>query len=744
MEKYDRRVYATIAAEGTDMINTISYNGVNYTDDTIKIAQLARDTALNCRVLNVDTMTATVQSASDLSVFTQNAPVYFLRGRSNYAAWRLKSITRVSSDLWTLSMQSPIGRLAQLSHRGGIYNGVTAASIISEIMSGVGASWLIDTALERVALYGYLPYVSPSGENGAMSGSAKDNLLKVLFALNASLWCNPAGMMIVGSLPTTAASTIDADRIYRDNARVIYDAPVTSVTVLEHQYISGGELTTLFDGVTTADQTIVFREPMSDLSATGFNVLESGANYAIVSAGTGTLTGHKYVHTTREVTRSVTTASAPNEVRVEDATLVSITNSSVVAERLVDYYSHRTRIECDVVLGYDSPGDVVNIYDPYDRVMRSACLESISPITVSKTLKGRVSALVGFTPWQTSPFEDVRVLLTGTGTWTVPEGVTEVTVVQIGGGQGGREGKRGEAPKKIGTQSYTDRTWVPNHYVTLNGIRTAQDDLTYDGAGEGGLPGDPGAGGSVLRSTVTVTPGQQINYSCGTGGAGALFGSDQAGALGTATVFGDLTSANGQPLPSGFLDVTTQTVFGKSGDAGIQGGKGCSYANQEPPPIVFNGVSYHAGAVNLEHLSVGDSSTEYGSFNATNYSTFGGGAAAGGNGSDGDYCQLEAYADRYSGYALAYPISGGAGGDAQKPLKPTIYGQGGTGGNGGGGRGDYGRTQVQTGYNNTYNPNAPGRVYMGVQAPLPGGAGSDGGDGADGCVILYYRTPVTQ
>lgn len=725
------------------MRNTLRYAGVDYTDATMfRAAQIARSAALNSRVLDVDTMTVSVKSASDLSPVSQNSRAYFFRGGSPYAAWNVRTVTRIAPKAWSLAMESPFGELARMPHRGGIYNGVAASTILTDICGDVPYS--IDSVFENVLLYGFLPYVSPSGEAGALTGSAKDNLLKVIFALNASVWADAdTGALRIANLSTSVSASIDADRIYRDNARVLYEAPVTSVTVLEHQYISGGDLATLFEGTTIAGQTIVFPAPMSNLSATGFTIVESGANYAVVSAGAGALTGQKYIHTTREITRTVTSAPVQNLVRVEDATLVSITNSSEVANRLADYYAHRAYIECDAVLNFERPGAVISLYDPFDKVMRNACIEKISPIVVSGVLKGRISALVGFTPWQTRPFEDVRVLLTSAGTWTVPAGVTELTVVQIGGGQGGEEGKRGEAPKKIGSQSYTDQTWVPNYYVTIQGIQTTHEPTT-DGAGAGGLPGAPGAGGNILISTLSVTPGQQISYSCGAGGAGAVFGSGQPGTLGTSTVFGTLTSANGQPYQNGFLDVMTQTIYGRHGDTGIPGGKGCSYGDPEPPAIVWNGVPYHAGAVNLERLEVRDSSNEFGTFVATNYSTFGGGAAAGGNGSDGDYCSLSAYASSSSGYAQAYPISGGAGGNAQKPLPPTIYGQGGTGGNGGGGRGDYGRVRAETRYNKDRNPRAPGRLVMTVQEPLPGGAGSDGGDGADGCIILYYRVPITE
>ena len=60
----------------------------------------------------------------------------------------------------------------------------------------------------------------------------------------------------------------------------------------------------------------------------------SGANWARVSAGSGTLTGKTYIHNTRQVSKAVQEANTPNVKTVEDATLVSLANSTAVAQRL--------------------------------------------------------------------------------------------------------------------------------------------------------------------------------------------------------------------------------------------------------------------------------------------------------------------------------------------------------------------------------------------------------------------------
>lgn len=679
------------------MKNTLQYNGASYGDAQIKAAQAAMDTSLNERTLDVDTMTVIVQSQTSLAAFSQNEPVYFLRGGSQYAQWYLKDVKRVSPDLWTLSMMSSLGRLSQMAHRGGIYNGVVAGAVIDDICGAV--PHLISNAFVNVRLYGYLPYVSPSGENGARTGNAKDNLLQVLFALNATVRDDTQGTLRIESLPTSVSSILGADRIYRDNAQVIYEPPITSVTVLEHQYISGGDLTTLFEGTTTSGQVIVFREPMSDLTATGFSIIASSANYAILSAGTGVLTGQKYIHTTREITRSVTAAAIPNQARIEDATLVSITNSGDVANRLVDFYAHRTTIECDATIEFEDAGDVVSIFDPYDKIQRDACIEKISPLNISQTMKGRISAIVGLLPWQVEPFTDEREILTDSGTWTAPADIapdTEITVILIGGGEGGASGHDGE--------DATD----------------GEDNRRYGSGGLGGQGGAGGRGGNILRVSITVQPGEQIAYSVGIGGTGARAGTNGAdGSYGDDTVFGSYSSADGSPSGQGYTDQITAETLATPGDPGAPGGRGDGPAEYSETVSIGN-----------RHWFPGDKGSNVeGYVDGFAYGGWGGGAAAGAHGEDGG----DGTTSYNGGNGFNQGGDGGAGADAIRlPDMPTVFGKGGGGGYGGGGGGGGG-----------YAAGSDERYIFSGSGGL-GGSGGHGGDAAPGCIILYYRKPVTD
>lgn len=127
-----------------------------------------------------------------------------------------------------------------------------------------------------------------------------------------------------------------------------------------------------------------------------------------------------------------------------------------------------------------------------------------------------------------------RVLLTGSGTWTVPDGVTEIRVILIQGGQGGTHGEPG----------------------TLGGAY-----LYFIGSSrvpsKNGEPGVDGTGGKIYYTTVGVNPNESFSYSVGSGGIN--------GATGGESSFGQFSSAYGEVYPGGFTDILNGDSFGRSG-----------------------------------------------------------------------------------------------------------------------------------------------------------------------------------
>ena len=742
----------------------ITYKNWTFLFSQTESAKPTREQSLSCESISADTLTAVVRcNDPTIMAFAKNDPIRVWENDSDASmqTYYLRSITRTGATSYRFVAWSAVGLLAAMAHKGGIYTGQTVAEVVKEICGNVPV--VVKSVFANTKLYGWLPYCQPKADRRGKS--ARDNLVQVLFAIGAYLTTDLNGVLHIDALWDGASSTIGSNRMYASGGKVSYSDPVSAVTVTEHQYIAGTDEKELFSGTSQQGDIITFSEPMHSLTATGFTILESGANYAKISSGSGSLKGKTYIHNTRLVTQTVTENAAENVKSVTDATLVSLVNSSAVAKRLADYYKCRETITNGIVSGQEKSGHVVSVYHPYDKKMVSACIVSLDT-TMSGTLKSEMEALVGFLPPQpeSSEYFDERVLLTGSGTWIVPEGVTTYTKVLIGGGQGGKHGGKGEDGKQR-TASWSERV-----------LGT----LTYNWSGylpgaisKGGVGGEGGFGGKVLVETVNdATPGESIAYSCGAAGAGATTDGAE-GSNGTATTMGGSSSDSGSSSDIGYTDPVTGEVFAAKGDTGIAGGDsgGCSDVSAYPNPTVSGCLYVGQGIAEATDVMDEDgkvwksgawllyNNTQqiYGTGNSASYdgdlshgavessaSCSGpSGAAVGANGVDSSTSGMVANAGReksgstvtglYAGARSGYAVNGANA--ATPPKKPGAYGKGGRGGHGGGagGCGGYSASGKTTTSSVTQS------TGYGTGGVGTGGLGSDGGEAGDGCIIIYYR-----
>lgn len=144
-------------------------------------------------------------------------------------------------------------------------------------------------------------------------------------------------------------------------------------------------------------------------------------------------------------------------------------------------------------------------------------------------------------------FESMAVI-TQSGTWTAPAGVTRLRVIIGQGGQGSGRGQDG--------------------YVVGSG------NLPGSGVAAGeGQPGVAGSGGKIWYDTIDINPQQVFQVTIGQGGTpGPVYG--QAGAKGGETTFGPYSSANGEVYPIGFTDVASGNSYGRTGVGSPLAGSG--------------------------------------------------------------------------------------------------------------------------------------------------------------------------
>ena len=680
----------------------ITYKNWTFLFSQTESAKPTREQSLSCESISADTLTAVVRcNDPTIMAFAKNDPIRVWENDSDASmqTYYLRSITRTGATSYRFVAWSAVGLLAAMAHKGGIYTGQTVAEVVKEICGNVPV--VVKSVFANTKLYGWLPYCQPKANSRGKS--ARDNLVQVLFAIGAYLTTDLNGVLHIDALWDGASSTIGSNRMYASGGKVIYSDPVSAVTVTEHQYIAGTDEKELFSGTSQQGDIITFSEPMHSLTATGFTILESGANYAKISSGSGSLKGKTYIHNTRLVTQTVTENAAENVKSVTDATLVSLVNSSAVAKRLADYYKCRETITNGIVSGQEKPGHVVSVYHPYDKKMVSACIVSLDT-TMSGTLKSEMTALVGFLPPQpeTTEYYDERVLLTGSGEWE-SEIDGEIRVVVIGGGFAGASGSAGSSAG-ISSQSKSGSSG------------------SYSGssAGQGGEGGEGGSGGKILIASLNVITGQKFQYAA-------------AQPAGNST-FGELSSASGEASADGYYDLVTQTFFGRKGANGIKGGNGGSPGNNG------QAVGDYLGGYGINSKTV--SQTKYGTSGTVTANGWGGGGAA--QGANGATSAGEVYINLYGEFNSNDPSQsvvtlsgncsgGGKGANGANGNDGENYGDGGDGGHGGGGAGAVGTLSM------SFSPSGKNPKTETGGAWATGGSGGAGGAGKPGCIIIYYR-----
>lgn len=686
-------------------VNEIRYKGVSYaTDDDIKVPSgiLYEVKALRSDSLEANSLTVTVFSNNKaIMSFAKNDKVEYFRDGRRVGVYYLQTVERVGSDAYTLSALSALGRLITMRHVGGIYTGQTVAEVVPQICGPVAV--MIESVYASRKLYGYLPYSNPDTRTGN-GRSARDNLSQVLFAIGASLGTDENGIMRVEKLWDGVSAMITADQINEDSCSTVYETPVSAVEITEHQWVKSQDAVTLFEGTAEDGALVTFENPAHSLTAEGFTITEQGDNYAILSAGTGTLTGKGYNHLTRIVRRTVTDGAEENVVTVSDATLVSLTNSVDVAMRMADYYRHRETIRVDVEPGTERAGRVVQIFHPWDKEMVQACVESRETV-ISGILNSQTSALVGFSPMQPEQAEyfSERVLLTGSGTWTPPEGAEAVTAVLIGDGQDGTAGQDGEGVH-ISTQSFKN---------------TCSGSISGKSAGKGGKAGDPGSGGKIFQITMDITPGMSFSYATSQNGE---------------AVFGSHSSAEGSASPNGYYDDVTGKTYARQGAVGYDGGDGGAPGKSGGSVAGYNGgrgsrAAKYTREKTYDNIHYAQTFTHQG--------TGGPGAAMG--------TEVTWEPSYFSvGDPIFTPVislNGDAPGASAAPGSDgENYGDGGGAGHGGGGAGAIGSCSI------SISPTPPSTEYQSLRFPGDvqyGGSGSAGGKGQPGCIILFYGKKKT-
>ena len=580
-----------------------------------------------------------------------------------------------------------------------------------------------DAGVADYHIFGWIP-----------AGTKREALQQLLFASSANLIKDEYGKPVFTWLNYRGlATTIENGRNYIGGSWD-YSEKANEVDITEHTFLYDEEenQVTLFDNTEDFDAAsgllLIFSQApvnVSTLVTTGtLRLLVVNPNCAVIS-GRGTLSGIPYKHIENIVHKKSDTGVPGKTVSVSSATLVSQKNSETVLDRLFEYFTKKESFTKSIVHNGERCGTKYRLTNPFNETSEGIMTQM--NFNVSGIVKADCEFVTNFAPQGADREYEHSTLLTGSGTFTVPDGVTKMKIVLIGGGSGGESGLAGENGKRSNEEGYDS---APRR---------------------GGSAGAPGAGGKIATYVIT-NPDASYSYFCGEGGEGgeecSSHTSGNAGEEGRTTSFGSLTSYFGTREQNGYLDYSTGRYYG----AKPKSQNGFALAGQDSVTRTSSYDSafytyptpknlFDSGAKKLDMwrgiykpdsdytYSPGVLPTVVHSFYPIHgkYMDGGwpGGAAAGQNGGNGTAPEQISWYE----YGII-PGDGGDGGNALTPgidalqADPKHYGWGGFGGNGGGAGGNASDYQNYTPYR---NPTVG-----------QGGKGSRGGKGGDGCIFVYW------
>lgn len=658
-------------------------------------------------------------------------PIFWFVSSAFFAKGYVSDITRVGKYAWKITASSGVGLLDSKMHSGGIYRGTTAGTIIASII-GSTFSFTVASNVASIPVYGHLPY-----------DTARNNLHRLLFAIGASLVKLNASIDYSIQFLSTDAVTIPNSRIAL-GGRVQYRLPSDRVEVTEHGYfaLDADEEVVLFDNTETSvanHTTVIFSDPMHDVTATGLTIEEVDVNYAVVS-GSGVLTGKKYTHTEHLMTLGT---GEQDVKRVKDNHLVSFANSFNIAQRLLSYFQSARTVTAKIILAGEKCGSFVTMDDAFGDPI-NAFLSKMN-VLVTSVIGADCELIEGYQPYNGNSFTH-RSFFTANATFQVPAGAARIVI--IGGGAGGQAGYNGEAGKGGLDLAWSgDESGVGEDAYALMGY------MNQGGAagGAGGAAGSPGEQAKVAVIDVIFSSAETLTISIGQGGVGGV-SAGAMGSAGTASTVSSPTlgtrSSDSGSIRTSYSDPQTGDSYAYAGVAGVAGSAGGG------TDVEDGGAGWH-GAAGMRGVGNGNALGGAGGAGFVGITTRnrlvrisgggGGGAAYGADGGAGQQGSWEYKIPAGSPYGqyftYVYCATGGNGANAKAPSAVT-YGCGGNGGHGGGGGGNGGGGYVN-------NVNVGGVPYYVITdannsradiggIPGTGGLGSAGGRGGDGCVIVYY------
>jgi hypothetical protein len=326
----------------------------------------------------------------------------------------LKEWKYVATNVLSFTGMDLIGKLDGMQYDGGFWSNLTdIETILGAILDPLGILYTVSSPTAGVELKGWIP-----------PGTAREALQQVCFAGRAMASSTINGMLLIepaiAYLESAAIDLTVTDTDKQDDQTVELLPVVTGVELISHDYSQGATSETIFsETLEPGSYKVVYNKPYHTVEATGVGYIDSylitegedfltteggdflvangeyeyGPNSIILTVfppgGVVTITGYPWIDSKQALFQPVALDYRSNNLIIEDATLVNITNRYPVIYRVADYY-HRRYDHRFTLLNYNAPSALYGFAPVYGTGTYSAAGLKVGDTVKSNALNKAV------------------------------------------------------------------------------------------------------------------------------------------------------------------------------------------------------------------------------------------------------------------------------------------------------------------------------------------------------------------
>lgn len=348
------------------VLEEIDMTGLTLSVNTLDFSLFSRDDAFN--LFNPSGVYTLLQRKQQLIVTgTKNEE------KIHMGTYFVDEMESQSNKMLSLSAVDAIGIMDGTTFKGGMYQESVAADVIEEIMNDAGFGYTLDVSLRNKKITGHIPICSH-----------REALQNVVFAIGGFVSTSRGGTVNIREIPDVASVPVSQIGMNRKHigTKVKLRNLVTGVDVVEHKFTLKTTIEEICKvNLEVGSNTITFNEPASSISVNMGTITQYGVNYCIVEstvAGECTVSGKKYEDSQKTIQKRLSDIPAGEKELIEkvDSSLVNSSNSSGIAQRLLDIYQYRIEQSLSFVLDRESVGDLADVETDYG-VYRGAVVERL-------------------------------------------------------------------------------------------------------------------------------------------------------------------------------------------------------------------------------------------------------------------------------------------------------------------------------------------------------------------------------